>query len=173
MNQIFETADKLARSFQERLTARTAYGEPVSANGVTVIPVAKVRFGFGGGGGGGAGTEPAKSNGGAFGETLEARSGSGGGGGGGGGGMVEPIGFIEISDIGARWVPVEPSRTEMILRALLATAVIAPGGGRRGFFRRMLLMLAGQAAVGALTRPRLSGMPESFDFSHRPAEEPA
>ena len=171
MADVFETVEKLTRSFQERLTARTAYGEPVSANGVTVIPVAKVRFGFGGGGG--TSTEPTKSNGSAFGEALETRSGSGGGGGGGGGGMVEPVGFIEISDIGARWVPLEPSRTELVLRALLATAVIAPGGGRRGFFRRLLLTLAGQAVVGALTRPRLGALPESFDLSRRPAEEPA
>jgi uncharacterized spore protein YtfJ len=161
MNQIFESTEKLARSFQERLTARTAYGEPVSANGVTVIPVAKVRFGFGGGGGSGSGQGagyPALEGG----EAVQ--SGTGGGGGGGGGGAVEPMGFIEITDTGARWVPLEPSRAELILRALLATAVIAPGGGRGGFFRRMLLMLAGQAAVGALTRPRLGALPEGVRF---------
>lgn len=167
MNQIFESAEKLARSFQERLTVRTAYGEPITANGVTVVPVAKVRFGFGGGGGGGSGTGPGAGFP-AFesGDSMPTGSGTGGGGGGGGGGAVEPIGFIEITDIGARWVPLEPSRMEFLLRAVLATAVIAPGGGRGGFFRRMLLMLAGQAVVGALTRPRLSG---GFDFGRSEA----
>jgi hypothetical protein len=117
-----------------------------------------VRFGFGGGGGGGTGTGPARGEHAAFegGNGMAMGSGSGGGGGGGGGGSVEPMGFIEITDIGARWVPVEPSRAEMILRALLATAVIAPGGGRGGFMRRMVLMLAGQALVGMISRPRLS-----------------
>jgi uncharacterized spore protein YtfJ len=157
MNQIFENAEKLARSFQERLTARTAYGEPISANGVTVVPVAQVRFGFGGGGGGGSGTGPAPAYPSFEGDSMPSGAGSGSGGGGGGGGSVHPLGFIEITDIGARWVPLEPSRLEFLLRAVLATAVLAPGGGRGGFFRRMLLMLAGQAVVGALTRPRLSG----------------
>jgi len=158
MMDIFQSVENVARSFQERLSVRTVYGDPVSANGVTVIPVAQVRFGFGGGGGGGTGSKPTGFN-----EGMVEESGSGGGGGGGGGGGVEPVGFIEITDIGARWVPLEPSRLEFLLRAVLATAVVAPGGGRGGFFRRMLLMLAGQAIVGALTRPRLSG---GFDFGH-------
>ena len=168
MNQIFESAEKLARSFQERLNVQTAYGEPITANGVTVIPVAKVRFGFGGGGGGGTGTGPGKPG---YAETAIEQSGSGGGGGGGGGGTVEPVGVIEITEAGARWVPLEPSRGELVLRALMATAVIAPGGGRRGFFRRLLLMLAGQAAVGALTRPRLPPL-EGFGFSRGSTAEP-
>jgi uncharacterized spore protein YtfJ len=159
MADIFETVEQLARGVQERLTARTAYGEPVSANGVTVVPVAKVRFGFGGGGGGGSGAQAEQS-------------GAGGGGGGGGGGLVEPLGFIEISDLGARWVPVEPSRAELVLRALMATAVIAPGGGRGGFFRRLFLLLAGQAAVSQLTRPRLPPLPEEL-YERRAVAEPA
>ena len=166
MADIYETVEKLTKSFQERLTVQTAYGEPVTSNGVTVIPVARVRFGLGGGGGGGTGTGPGKPG---YAETVIEQSGSGGGGGGGGGGAVDPLGFIEITDAGARWVPLEPSRGELVLRALMATAVIAPGGGRRGFFRRLLLMLAGQAAVGALTRPRLPPL-EGFGPGRQPAE---
>ena len=57
------------------------FGEPVEREGVTVIPVAKARFGFGGGGGSGsrAGDE-------------------GSGGGGGGGAVVTPVGYIEVRD---------------------------------------------------------------------------
>ena len=163
MVDVLETVQGLTRSFQERLTARTAYGEPITANGVTVIPVAKVGFGFGGGGGGGTGVDPGKSNGDAFANMESAvRTGSGGGGGGGGGGAVQPIGFIEISDMGARWVPVEPSRSEMALRAL--TLVAVAGGARGGFFRRLLLVVAGQAIVGAMTRPRLGPLPDSIPW---------
>ena len=57
------------------------FGEPVERDGLTVIPVAKARFGFGGGGG--SGGPPGKEG-----------SGSGGG----GGAMVTPIGFIEVRD---------------------------------------------------------------------------
>ena len=172
MVDIVETIDKLTKSFQERLTAQTAYAEPIVANGVTVIPVAKIGFGFGGGGGGGTGTAPVKGDGAM--EAIEPamQSGSGGGGGGGGGGMVQPLGFIEISDGGARWVPLEPPRAEFLLRALTALAVVGPGGGRGGFFRRLLLMLVGQAIVGQVMRPRLPAMPEGFRFSRRMAEEP-
>jgi len=166
MNDIFESVEKLAKGFQERLRVQTAYGEPIMSNGVTVVPVARVRFGFGGGGGGGTGSGPGKPG---YAETAIEQSGSGGGGGGGGGGAVEPIGFIEITSAGARWVPLEPSRGELALRALIAVAVIAPGGGRRGFFRRLGLMLIGQAAVGALTRPRLPPL-EGFGLPRQAAE---
>jgi len=38
MADLFQTLERVANAVQERLTARTAYGEPVSANGVTVVP---------------------------------------------------------------------------------------------------------------------------------------
>jgi uncharacterized spore protein YtfJ len=151
-------------SIQERLSARAVYGEPVTANGITVIPVASVRFGFGGGGGGGSGSEPAETPG----EAVKA--GTGGGGGGGGGAKVEPMGFIEISDAGARWVPLEPPRAEMALRALTTAVVLIPGGGRRGLIGRLLLALTGQALVGRLFRPQLPPMPGRFRLESGEAE---
>jgi uncharacterized spore protein YtfJ len=172
MVDIVQTVSEVARSFQEKLGVRSAYGEPISANGVTVVPVARVAFGFGGGGGGGTGTEPSRGNG-AIGATDETmRSGSGGGGGGGGGGAVQPIGFIEITELGARWVPVEPSKTEMALRALMALAVVAPGG-RGAFWRRLALMLVGQALIGRLAQPRPSPADGFASFGRRPVETPA
>ena len=57
------------------------FGEPVEREGLTVIPVARSRFGFGGGGGSGS------------------REGDEGSGGGGGGGVaVGPIGYIELHE---------------------------------------------------------------------------
>src|SRR3989337_961802 len=73
-------------------TVRTVYGEPIEAHGVTVVPVAQTYFGFGAGGG--MGRNPSEGG---------AQQGVGGGGG--GGGVVRPIGFIEITSSGARWVP--------------------------------------------------------------------
>lgn len=61
------------------------FGNPVDREGITVIPVAKVRWGFGGGSG--RGIEEGS-------ETGEVGEGSGGG----GGVMASPLGFIEIRD---------------------------------------------------------------------------
>jgi uncharacterized spore protein YtfJ len=171
MVDVLETIDRLSRSVQERLTARTAYGEPIEAHGITVVPVAKIRFGFGGGGGGGTGTGPVKHDGAMEAVEQAVQSGSGGGGGGGGGGIVNPIGFIEISDAGARWVAIEPSRAEFALRALTVLAAIAPGHGRRGFFPRLLVLAAGHAIIAAMIQPRLPPMPERFSFGREPAAE--
>jgi uncharacterized spore protein YtfJ len=171
LSYVTEAVQTVARSIQDGLSARTVYGDPVSANGVTVIPVAKVSFGFGAGGGGGSGTGPATHGNGEM-PLAEGAigSGEGGGGGGGGGGAVQPLGFIEITGEGARWVPVEPSRAETALRALTLAVVLAPIGGRRGFLARLFLVLAGQAALGALFRPKLPPMPPAFRMRNAEAE---
>lgn len=81
---------------RDTVTVRTVYGDPVEAHGVTVIPVAQTYFGFGAGTGSGRGPR----------SRAAGREAGGGGGGGGGGGVVRPIGFIEITAAGARWVPI-------------------------------------------------------------------
>jgi hypothetical protein len=129
---------------------------------VTVVPVAKIRFGFGGGGGGGTGQMPSDGNGAMAATEQSLRTGSGGGGGGGGAGMVHPIGFIEITDAGARWVPIERPRAEYALRALTTLVVLAPGKGRGGFFRRLAFVALGQAIITAIMQPRLPPMPAGF-----------
>src|SRR5215475_13762629 len=78
--------DQIGQSVGKRAQVSTVFGEPVEREGLTVIPVAKARFGFGGGGG--SGGPPGKE---------------GSGGGGGGGGMVTPIGFIEVRAGGAEF----------------------------------------------------------------------
>ena len=75
-----ELLQRIGKTVGDKANASTVFGEPVERGDITVIPVAKARFGFGGGGGG---SEGATEDGGA-------------GGGGGGGAMVSPIGYIEV-----------------------------------------------------------------------------
>jgi len=141
MPDIFNVVENLARSFQDRLSVTTVYGAPVSANGVTIVPVARVAFGFGGGGGGGTGEGPAGGQGG---------SGSGGGGGGGGGGVVQPIGYVEITQDGSRWVAMDRSPTEQLLGAVRSAARLMPRG--RGGIALGLLLLAAQLFAGQVSQ---------------------
>ncbi len=77
--------EMLAEKVGARAAASAIFGQPVERDGVTVIPVGKVRWGFGGGSG--RGIEEGS-------DTGEIGEGSGGG----GGAMASPIGFIEIRD---------------------------------------------------------------------------
>jgi uncharacterized spore protein YtfJ len=74
-------ADRFMETMAEKLgvvaRASTVFSEPVEREGITVIPVAKVRWGFGGGVG-----------------HRKDEDGAGGG----GGVQVTPVGFIEIKD---------------------------------------------------------------------------
>ena len=79
---------------------RTVFGDPISAEGKTIIPVARVRYGFGGG----MGSGPTRSG-------DEQRLGEGGGGG--GGVIAQPVGVVEVSAAGTRFIPVH-SRKRMI-----------------------------------------------------------
>jgi uncharacterized spore protein YtfJ len=81
-----DVLDRVAESVGTRANVAAVFGEPIEREGLTVIPVAKARFGFGGGGGSGA---------------REGEDGSGGGGG--GGAAVSPVGYIEVRDGGAEF----------------------------------------------------------------------
>ena len=95
-------ADSSTPSLVERLgqilgssaTARTVYGEAVSHDGVTVIPVARAMYGFGGGSGTGTQNE--------------------GGSGGGGGVMLTPVGFIELKEGRSRFRPIRRSVVPLV-----------------------------------------------------------
>jgi uncharacterized spore protein YtfJ len=109
MDQPVETKGTSIRTLMEQLadrlgvaaTARTIYGEPVSRDGMTVVPVAKVRYGFGGGLGPREGRESA---------------------GGGGGIQIFPIGFIEMGEGSARFRRIGPSPALVIATGLTAAA---------------------------------------------------
>jgi hypothetical protein len=80
-----DVAERLAERLGARASAAAVFGTPVEREGITVVPVAKVRWGFGGGSG--RGIEEGS-------ETGEIGEGSGGG----GGLAASPLGFIEIRD---------------------------------------------------------------------------
>ena len=88
-------SQSLLQSLHENLGTRaqvkSVFGDPISAEGKTIVPVAKVAYGFGGGSGtGGVGQSSARGE----------------GGGGGGGVRVVPVGVIEVSDQPTRFVPI-------------------------------------------------------------------
>lgn len=90
-----EILEPIAEKLQSGANVRAVYGDPVEAHGKTIIPVAKVAYGFGGGFGkkDTGGGEPAKDEGGA-----------------GGGAAAKPIGVIEVSEEGTRYVPIHSGK---------------------------------------------------------------
>ena len=90
-------------SLASRAQVKSVFGDPISAEGKTIVPVAKVAYMFGGGSGtGGVGEQSARGE----------------GGGGGGAVRVRPVGVIEISQQPTRFVPISD-------RKKLAGAVLA------------------------------------------------
>ncbi len=78
-------------SILSQASVKAIYGEPTSAHGKTVVPVAKIMYGYGASAGtGGVGDFSARGE----------------GGGGGGGVRAVPVGIIEISDQQTRFVPI-------------------------------------------------------------------
>ncbi len=124
MREAQQAANGRASSFLEGLAervgfhahARAIFGDPVEQGGVTIIPVAKVRYGFGGGSGS---------------DTSDAGDGSkhDEGSGGGGGVMASPLGFIEISDGSAEFKRIHDpmSAVPVILASAFAAWVVLRG----------------------------------------------
>ncbi len=122
---LYESVRRFVDAVRDNFTVRNVFGDPIEAHGVTVVPVAQTYFGFGGGGGSGSG--PSEQG--------------GTGGGGGAGGVVRPIGFIEITSAGARWVPItRPWQRVAVglvppLLALMVGRMIRQRRLRRGLLR--------------------------------------
>src|SRR5205807_10367415 len=88
-------------------SVKAIYGEPIVAQGKTIIPVAKITYGYGAGAGtGGVGDTSAKGE----------------GGGGGGGVRAVPVGVIEVSDQPTRFVPIS-DRKKLTGAVLLGLAL--------------------------------------------------
>jgi uncharacterized spore protein YtfJ len=102
-------ADELLASVADRLGAHygasSVFGAPVERDGVTVVPVAAVRFGFGGG----TGSDPAKG---------------GEGEGAGAGGSMTAAGYIELKDGRSRFVPIVRPERMVALACLGLVAVL-------------------------------------------------
>lgn len=98
----------LAERIGGRARAEAVFGPPVEHGHVTVIPVARIRWGFGGGGG-------------------EDRQGAGASGSGGGGGVAaDPVGYIEVTDAGATFRPIGDAfaNPALILASALAAGIV-------------------------------------------------
>ena len=99
--------ETLAERIGTRFGSTAVFGEPVEAEGVTVIPVARATWGFGGG----TGTRPESE---------------GEGEGGGGGGSTSPVDFIELRDGKASFRPIVDPRPFAFAAALgLAAGLFA------------------------------------------------
>ena len=112
--------EPVARLFEQSLSIRHVYGEPIQRGDVTVVPVAKVAFGFGGGFGsraarrrrGAAGAMAEAIDAGAATESRAEPEGAGAG----GGARMTPVGALEIGPRGTRFVPID--ETPRLLGAL-------------------------------------------------------
>jgi uncharacterized spore protein YtfJ len=103
--------ERLAELVGAKAGVQAVFGEPVSRQNLTVIPVARVRWGFGGGGGR-AETPP---------------SGPASGSGGGGGVAADPIGYVELGPDGATFRPIRepyPGPVFLIAAAVAASIVL-------------------------------------------------
>jgi uncharacterized spore protein YtfJ len=121
IREVVERLRAAASEARTSMRAQAAFGEPVTHNGLTILPAASVRGGFGGGGGGGA---AARGRGrGTAGENAEAGGdGEGSGLGMGFGVASRPVGAYVISDDRVRWKPaIDPTRM-FIVGCLVAVA---------------------------------------------------
>jgi len=101
----------LLDSLRSSANVKTIFGDPISAESRTIIPVARVGYGFGSGFG--EGGVPQRAN-----QSEAGRQPFGQGAGGGGGIGVVPVGVIEISTQGTRFIPIS-SRRKLALAAAL------------------------------------------------------
>lgn len=132
-------AERLAGKIGSSARATAVFGEAVERDGITVIPVAKARWGFGGGDGGQGGVRrPGRVRRAGEGRAAEAqaaqergesrspegREPAGWGGGGGGGVQIMPVGFIEVTPDGARFRRIVDQSAVIALGAM---ALVAAG----------------------------------------------
>ena len=116
------SADTFIGTIAEKLgavaRAATVFGEPVERDGITVIPVAKARWGFGGGAG--------------FRKDDDGGSKQEDGAGGGGGVQVTPVGFIEIKNDGANFRPIRTVSLSWIITGSILGLFLLRGTMKRG-----------------------------------------
>jgi len=106
--------NKLVNSLGGTATASAVFGDPVEKGGVTIVPVARVRYGVGGGFGRGPGKKKRD-------EAASDQVGYGQG----GGVQASPIGYIEISGGEAEYKRiVDPVRPMIVLMAFPLVGVL-------------------------------------------------
>ncbi len=102
--------ESIHATLSESANVKTIFGEPVTAAGKTIIPVARVAYGFGAGMGQGPTRKPASE------DSSEHHLGQGGGGG--GGVVIKPIGVVEITPTSTRFIPIH-NRAKLLSCAAL------------------------------------------------------
>ena len=100
-----ELIDSAVEHLKASASVKTVYGEPLTIDGKTVIPVAKVAYGFGGG----VGKEPKEK-------------GESAGEGAGGGVSAKPVGVVQFDHGETTFVPIAPNR-KLAMAALIASGV--------------------------------------------------
>jgi uncharacterized spore protein YtfJ len=128
--------ERMAERVGAKASVRAVFGDPIERDGITVIPVARVRWGFGGGAGRGPiAVGPGATGGAPEGAPLDVTpddGNSGFGTGGGGGATADPIGYIEIGPDGATFRPiVSPMPSPGFILAAGASAALLLRGVAR------------------------------------------
>jgi len=114
--------ERMAERVGAKASVRAVFGDPIERDGITVIPVARVRWGFGGGAGRGPIAQDVTSD----------EGSSGFGTGGGGGATADPIGYVEIGPDGATFRPiVSPMPSPGFILAAGASAALLLRGVAR------------------------------------------
>ena len=127
--------ERMAERIGGKASVRAVFGDPIQRDDITIIPVARVRWGFGGG----AGTGPIAvgpgraGKGSPFSETGDDAGGTanqtGSGSGGGGGATADPVGYLEIGPDGATFHQITTARPSAgFLLAAGATAALVLRG---------------------------------------------
>ena len=106
---IKEFIQSLSERLQSSANVKTVYGDPIVAEGKTIIPVARVAYGFGGG----SGSRKMEGEGG-----EENEGGESAGSGGGGGVAASPVGVVEITPQETRFIPFE-ERRKLVLALMI------------------------------------------------------
>ncbi len=92
-----EVLKSIVEPLQASAAVKSVFGDPVSAQGKTIIPVARIAYGFGAGSGKGL-----------------SRDNPGEGEGGGGGVAATPIGVFEVTDSQTRFIPLHEGRNLLV-----------------------------------------------------------
>jgi uncharacterized spore protein YtfJ len=118
MVKVAKTLRSLGDHLQVGASVRNVYGDPVNIGGRTVIPIARVSYGFGAGGRVGGNGDA---------ELERGRSG------GGAGMTARPVGALEITEAGTRFIPfIDPARLGMaLIVGFLIGLTISRGHSRR------------------------------------------
>ena len=129
--RIDDFIERIAARVGGQASVRAVFGDAIERDGITVIPVAKVRWGFGGGAGTGpVAVGPGRPAASPFSESAGASDTAGGastssGSGGGGGVTADPIGWLEIGPGGATFRAISsPMPSPAFLLAAGATAAL-------------------------------------------------